>query len=59
MPRVVFEPTNLVFERAKMVHALDRTATVIGKPTYADIIILNKSYHPYEYKSLANKQLTV
>jgi hypothetical protein len=26
-----FEPTILAFERAKTVHALDRTATVIGK----------------------------
>jgi hypothetical protein len=29
-PRVGFEPTTLVFERAKTVHALDRAATVIG-----------------------------
>jgi hypothetical protein len=30
MPRAGFEPTIPVFERAKMVHALDRDATVIG-----------------------------
>jgi hypothetical protein len=30
MPRVVFEPTTPVFERAKTVHALDRAATVVG-----------------------------
>jgi hypothetical protein len=30
MPRVEFEPTILVFELAKAVHALDRAATVIG-----------------------------
>jgi hypothetical protein len=30
MPRVEFEPTIPVFERAKTVHALDLTATVIG-----------------------------
>jgi hypothetical protein len=30
MPRVEFEPTIPVFERAKTVHALDRAATVIG-----------------------------
>jgi hypothetical protein len=30
MPRVGFEPTIPVFERAKTVHALDRAATVIG-----------------------------
>jgi hypothetical protein len=31
MPRVVFEPTIPVFERAKIVHALDRATTVIGR----------------------------
>jgi hypothetical protein len=31
MPRVGFEPTIPVFERAKTVHALDRAATVIGE----------------------------
>jgi hypothetical protein len=30
MPRVGFEPTIPVFERAKTVNALDRAATVIG-----------------------------
>jgi hypothetical protein len=30
MPSVGFEPTNPVFEREKMVHALDRAATVIS-----------------------------
>jgi hypothetical protein len=30
MPQVTFEPTIPVFERTKTVHALDRTATVIG-----------------------------
>jgi hypothetical protein len=30
MPRVGFEPTIPMFERAKTVHALDRAATVIG-----------------------------
>jgi hypothetical protein len=29
MPRVEFEPMIPVFEQAKMVHALDRAATVI------------------------------
>jgi hypothetical protein len=32
MPQVVFEPTIPVFERAKIVHAVDRTATVIDIP---------------------------
>jgi hypothetical protein len=30
MPRVGFEPTIPVLELAKIVHALDRAATVIG-----------------------------
>jgi hypothetical protein len=30
MPRVGFEPTIPAFERTKIVHALDREATVIG-----------------------------
>jgi hypothetical protein len=30
MPRVGFEPTIPVFERAKKIHALDREAIVIG-----------------------------
>jgi hypothetical protein len=30
MPRVGFEPMTPAFERAKMVHAIDHTATVIG-----------------------------
>jgi hypothetical protein len=30
MPRVGFEPTILVFDRAKTVHALDRAANVMG-----------------------------
>jgi hypothetical protein len=30
IPRMAFEPTIPVFERAKTVHALDRAATVIG-----------------------------
>jgi hypothetical protein len=30
MPRVLFETTTTLFERAKTVHALDRASTVIG-----------------------------
>jgi hypothetical protein len=30
MPRVGFEPTIPVFERAKTFHALDRAATVVS-----------------------------
>jgi hypothetical protein len=36
MPWVRFEPTIPVFERAKTVHALERTAAVKGSPdTYS------------------------
>jgi hypothetical protein len=31
MPQAGFEPTILVFERAKTIHVLDRAATVIGR----------------------------
>jgi hypothetical protein len=34
-PRVGFEPTIPVFQRAKIVHALDRVATVIGNLIYS------------------------
>jgi hypothetical protein len=37
MPRVGFEPTIPVFERAKTVHALDRAAVVIGNAPYRDV----------------------
>jgi hypothetical protein len=40
MPRVEFEHTTPVFERAKTVHALARAATVVGKlHNYVDQII--------------------
>jgi hypothetical protein len=44
MPRVGFEPKTPVFKRAKMVHALDRAATVIGHITrmHAYIHISNR-----------------
>jgi hypothetical protein len=38
MPRVVFEPTIPVFERAKTLHALDRAATVIGPHPFQFIL---------------------
>jgi hypothetical protein len=34
MPRVEFEPTIPVFERAKTIHALDRAASVFGSIAY-------------------------
>jgi hypothetical protein len=40
MPRVRFEPTTSAFEWAKMVHALDHAATVIGpSPSTSKICI--------------------
>jgi hypothetical protein len=36
MPRVEFEPTIPVIERAKMVHALDSAATVIDSAVIAE-----------------------
>jgi hypothetical protein len=35
MPRVGFEPTITASERAKTVHALDRSATVTGNESIA------------------------
>jgi hypothetical protein len=39
MPRVGFEPTIQVFEKAKTVHAQDRVATVISSVTRLNVII--------------------
>jgi hypothetical protein len=39
MPRVGFEPTIQVFERAKTVHDLDRAATVVGYVNLNDELI--------------------
>jgi hypothetical protein len=39
MPRVRFEPTIPVFERAKTVHALDRAATTISNSNLIDLIL--------------------
>jgi hypothetical protein len=50
MPRVRFEPTIPVFERAKTVRALDRGATVIGSG-------LKKHCLPNESCSLATGSL--
>jgi hypothetical protein len=43
MPRVGFEPTMSVFERAKTFHASDRAATVSGTDTF--IILPSQSLH--------------
>jgi hypothetical protein len=45
MPRMGFELTIPVFERAKTVHVLDRSATVIGIYPY----IPPKFLHEFQY----------
>jgi hypothetical protein len=45
MPRVEFEPTISVFERAKTVHALDLAATVI------DQLMIHKNNSIYGLKA--------
>jgi hypothetical protein len=67
MPQVGFEPTIPVFERAKMVHALDRLVTVIGSPLHTsayfpsiittiieDVMIWACSTHGRHHKSVQN-----
>jgi hypothetical protein len=44
MPWVGFELTIPVFERAKMVHALDRAATVIGVNFNLVLQMLNENF---------------
>jgi hypothetical protein len=50
MPRVEFEPTIPVLERAKMVHALYRAATVIGKKEinnpYQNSAVVERDFDP-------------
>jgi hypothetical protein len=47
MPRVGFECTTPVFERAKMVHALGRAAIVIGEMITLRLIIIKGSLFAY------------
>jgi hypothetical protein len=54
MPRVGFEPTTPVFERAKIVHALDRAATVIGFLLYIFYYILWSTQDDYQNGSTAD-----
>jgi hypothetical protein len=54
MPRVGFEPTIPVFERAKTVDALDRAAAVIDDCTHTHTHTLRKTalrehYDQYRY----------
>jgi hypothetical protein len=37
MPRLIFEPTTPVFDRAKTIHASDRAATVIGATDFINM----------------------
>jgi hypothetical protein len=41
MPRAGFECTTPAFERTKIVHALDRTATVIGITKFTSLKLVN------------------
>jgi hypothetical protein len=45
MPRVGFESTIPVFERAKTVHALDRAATAIGTYFHTELKLGTKYYY--------------
>jgi hypothetical protein len=45
MPRVGFEPSIPVFERAKTVHALDRAATMIGNTNTTAPLLFLLSIH--------------
>jgi hypothetical protein len=55
MPRLGFEPTTIVFERAKRVHALNLVATVIKKWNNVDWIYLTPDRD--KWRSLADKML--
>jgi hypothetical protein len=57
MPRVRIEPTIPVFERAKMVHALDRAATAIGK-SLSYLRILEHSMEPTDALSCSQELST-
>jgi hypothetical protein len=52
MPRVGYEPTIPVFERAKTVHALDRAATVIGVVNHLEDV--NVVIYLISFKYLCN-----
>jgi hypothetical protein len=47
MRRVGYELTNPVFQQAKTVHVLDRTATLIGNGTVYTTIILGEKTNYY------------
>jgi hypothetical protein len=50
MPRVGFEPTTPVFERAKIIHALDRAVTVTGS---MEVLTRNKcNFHQLKTSTL-------
>jgi hypothetical protein len=54
MPRVGFETTIPAFERAKIIHALDRAATMIGQLKYRTCIKLKSWKGPVELKAACN-----
>jgi hypothetical protein len=55
MPRVGFEPTAPVFERAKTVHALDRAATVISTRSCYDTKFCSAGYGGYRKTGLISQ----
>jgi hypothetical protein len=56
MPRVELEPKTSVFERANTLHALDRSATVIGKMSLT-YTFYAKSSNRRRVPTLYNRQL--
>jgi hypothetical protein len=62
MPRVGFEPTIPVFERAKTVHALELAATVIGiiqsTDHFPSIISVSMPKYPTCVKSVGSFSTT-
>jgi hypothetical protein len=55
MPRVVFEPTIQVFERAKKFHAFDRVAKVIGAFTPVGFKYTVSQKNGYHFRSFIYK----
>jgi hypothetical protein len=52
MPRVEFEPTTPMFERAKTVRALDRADAVIDEES------LHHSLIPFQFRGLFTEHVT-
>jgi hypothetical protein len=59
MPRVGFEPTTPVFERAKIIHALDREASVKHGENPKEIFLLyvTRDLKGHTYHEIPSKNL--